>query len=177
MACGSFPKTGRIEIVAFSTSAGVCYDIDFLRQKKSEGGICVRRGEKWAAICGADVLCPHPVSWGSDGPRISTDVIGELSPSVRNVVVSHPGPVQGRSSRVVALIGRLTPQLQRYLEVNQPITVFAAAVPGCPPVEGLRVTAHSQRRSVKSVIAPNLAPGTCQPHRSSGPAGVKVYVR
>lgn len=117
---------GRVELVGFPSSAGLCVEVDHIPQRSRAGGCDFTPSSMRAMIA--------PVAWGftrSPGTPGITELIGRIGPKVISVRVEYQ--LQGVWHRAVVLSGRIT----QPPDGDQRHGWFAADMRGC--LEGTHV--------------------------------------
>jgi len=156
--CGAFKDYGRVEIVAYSTSEGVCYAVDSVTPGSSEGGRCVDSKESWQALCGK-ALCAHAAFGGHEGRNESpiTRVIGEASPRVVQIVAAEKG-----KKAVNGVIARFTRNVREKLGgLSDPPVLFAVVLRGCPSASGVALKGWDDEKQLVGQVKASRISGAC----------------
>lgn len=117
---------GRVELVGFHSSAGLCVEVDHIPQRSRAGGCDFISSSMRATVV--------PVAWGFTRPPGTpgiTELIGRTGPQVTSVRVEYQ--LHGVWHHAIALSGRLT----QGTDGDQQHGWFAADMRGC--LEGTHV--------------------------------------
>jgi hypothetical protein len=132
LACGQSRSQGRVQIVGYATTAGICVSIDNLRWRESHGGLCKPEQARWSDLCASAPAC----ILGTSKPHGYTEISGILAPQVRGIrVESGRTVVSGSDIALAQVSGGLLARLHQ----AEPFGYFVVFLPGCVPPEKARV--------------------------------------
>jgi hypothetical protein len=141
---------GPVEIVAFTSSAGLCIEIDVVRI--SGTGHCP--GPIHPRVGNAISSSGTGVSFGK--PRY-TEVVGAVVPGTATVRVNYRR--NGQTKQAAGIVAQVDGELQQRLQEPAPFGVFYAMVRGCVAAKRIRLAALDASGTVLGrTRVPNLLP-------------------
>ncbi len=161
IACGDRSSI-RFELVAFSTTQGLCLGIDFPAEGTSEGLGCTPNAETWASRCGD--LCIVKVGGigiiGHDKVARSF-VSGVTSSETSRLQVT--GESNGRRIGAEAVVSDIAGKTAHELHQGEPLSVFTAVLPRCVSPGSVGASAEAENGSPLGSAHYELnLPGACQ---------------
>ena len=153
---------GTTELVAFSSTLGLCIEIDHLRQRSRAGGCAF-----------ATVPAHRKVSVMGEGYNAQpgragvTEIFGEATASTQSILIEYQ--LDTHRHRTTALLGTLSHHIRATSNSALPIW-FAADIPGCQERQHIHVLAFGPRHTL-------LGAAIGQPQRAACAAGSGYGVR
>lgn len=154
LACGTSPSEDRFYLVGFDTNHGICVTVDSVRQGETNGVICRDPRIPWLDFCEKGpgcVLRDTPV-------HDFTQILGVLDPKVKGIRASVKGSEEISDVTVATLDGELLRSLHR----KEPVGFFALSLPGCVPVDDVRLEMLDAKGAELGLAhEPGNAPSLC----------------
>jgi len=139
LACGKSSLSDRFYIVGFDTDKGICVSVDSMRQGESYGIICKIPGRSWFDFCQDQRGC----ILRSEYLHGFTEIAGVLTRKAKGIRAA----VRGDDEIAGLTMGGVADGLLRRLDSREPFNFFALFLPGCVPVEDLRLQMLNARGS------------------------------
>jgi hypothetical protein len=131
LACGSSPAFGSFKVVGFDTNHGICVSVDGIDRGKTYGAICRDPRTPWLEFCEDSRGCVLRV----EQEPAHTVILGLVSRRVAGIRASTESPGEIGDVAVVQVDGDLLQRLHR----KEPFGLFALALPGCVPIDRVRL--------------------------------------